>query len=183
MQPSQADPSSRVSQALEAVRALFFPIDGVLNGSRITVDGSGLELCSISVRDALGIQEAIRQGIRVAVYSPRSSEGYRPLLAELGVTDFSFASGDFFSAYEAFRDRYSLTDDECACIGDDIGDIPVLEKVGLPVTAINGADYLRNSVGYISAYEGGNGCVREIVEMILSEQGKWPYCETASVGE
>ncbi|MDT9547002.1 MAG: 3-deoxy-D-manno-octulosonate 8-phosphate phosphatase [Chlorobium sp.] len=180
MQPSQADPSSRISLALESVRALFFPIDGVLNGSRITVDGSGLELCSISVRDALGIQEAIRQGIRVAVHSPRSSEGYRPLLAELGVTDFYFATGDFFSAYESFRDQYALTDDDCACIGDDIGDIPVLEKVGFPVTAINGADYLRNRVGYISAYEGGNGCVREIVEMILSGQGKWPYCEAAS---
>jgi len=44
MQPSQADPSSRVSLALKAVRALFFPIDGVLNGSRITVEGNGLEI-------------------------------------------------------------------------------------------------------------------------------------------
>ncbi|HCD35799.1 MAG TPA: 3-deoxy-D-manno-octulosonate 8-phosphate phosphatase [Chlorobium sp.] len=180
MQPSQADPSSRVSLALKAVRALFFPIDGVLNGSRITVEGNGLELCSISIRDALGIKEAVGQGIRVAVYSPRSSEGYRTLLGELGVRDFYFSSDDFFSAYESFRDRYALSDEACACIGDDIGDIPVLEKVGFPVTAINGADYLRNRVGYISAYEGGDGCIREIVEMILSEQGKWPFCEASS---
>ncbi len=53
----------------------------------------------------------------------------------------------------------------------------MLSKVGLPATAIDGADYLRNRVGYIAGYEGGKGCVREVVEMILTHQNKWPYIE------
>ncbi len=183
MEPSQADPSSRVEQALKAVRALLFPVDGVLNGGRITFDSRGGELSSLSVRDAVAIREAARQGLRIAIVSGRDAEVYRPLLEELGVEDLYLSSGDPLQAYEAFREAHELTDDECAYIGDDIGDIAVLEKVGFPATPIDGADYLRNRVGYISGYEGGKGCVREIVELILMQQGKWPYIDRPETEE
>ena len=178
MQPSQADPSSRIEDALKAVRALIFPVDGVLNGGRITFDSSGGELCSLSVRDAVAIKEAQKQGLHIAVVSDRDVEGYRPLLAELGVHDLYLSAGNLFDAYEAFRKLHDFSDEECAYIGDDIGDIAVLSRAGFPVTPIDGADYLRNRVGYIAGYEGGKGCVREIVEMILMHQGKWPYVES-----
>lgn len=183
MQPSQADPSSKIDQALHAIRALIFPVDGVLNGSRITFDSNGGEICSISVRDAVAIKEALKQGVHIAIVSEREAEGYRPLLEALGVHDLYLNGENLLYSYEAFCLRHNLTDDECAYIGDDIGDIAVLSKVGLPATAINGADYLRNRVGYISGYEGGKGCVREMVEMILSRQGKWPYIERAEEEE
>ena len=179
MQPSQADPSSKIDQALKAVKALVLPVDGVLNGSRITFDSTGGEMCSISVRDAVAIKEALKQGIHVAVVSERDAEGYRPLLEALGVHDLYLNGESPLYSYEAFRLRHNLSDEDCAYIGDDIGDIAVLEKVGLPATAIDGADYLRNRVGYISGYEGGKGCIREMVEMILIRQGKWPYIECA----
>jgi 3-deoxy-D-manno-octulosonate 8-phosphate phosphatase (KDO 8-P phosphatase) len=177
MQPSQADPTSRIDEALNAVRALVFPVDGVLNGSRITFDSNGGEICSISVRDAVAIKEALKQGVHVAVLSERDAEGYRPLLEALGVQDLYLNGENLLYSYEAFLQRHNLADEECAYIGDDIGDVAVLSKVGLPATAIDGADYLRHRVGYISGYEGGKGCVRELVEMILIRQGKWPYIE------
>ncbi len=182
MEPSMADPSSRVEQALKMVRGLLFPVDGVLNGGRITRDSSGQELCSIAVRDAVAIREALKRGLHIGVVSDRDAESYRPLLEVLGVTDLYLGSKDLVSAYEDFRDAHGLSDEECAYIGDDVGDIAVLEKAGFPATPINGTDYLRNRVGYISGYEGGNGCVREIVEMILSRQGKWPYVEAVQEG-
>ncbi len=183
MQPSQADPSSKIDQALKDVRALVFPVDGVLNGSRITVDSNGGELCSISVRDAVAMKEALKQGIRIAVVSERNAEGYRPLLEALGIHDLYLNGENPLFSYDAFRLRHNLSNEECAYIGDDIGDIAVLSKVGLPATAIDGANYLRNRVGYISGFEGGNGCIRELVEMILLRQGKWPYLESMDAGE
>ncbi|MEI8032455.1 MAG: HAD family hydrolase [Chlorobiaceae bacterium] len=177
MEPSQADPSSRVEQALKAVRALVFPVDGVLNGGRITRDSRGGELCSLSVRDAVAIREAVRQGLHIAVVSGRDASPYRPLLEELGVRDLYLSAGEPLQGYLAFLQAHELTDDDCAYIGDDIGDIAVLEKAGFPVTPIDGADYLRNRVGYISGYEGGKGCVREVIELILMQQGKWPYLD------
>jgi len=183
MQPSQADPSSRVDQALKAVRALLFPVDGVLNGSKITFDSNGGELCSICVRDAVAIKEALKQGIRIAVVSERDAEGYRPLLEALGVHDLYLNGENPLFSYDAFRLRHNLSDEECAYIGDDIGDLGVLAKVGLPASAIDSADYLRNRVAYISGYEGGKGCIREMVETILGRQGKWLYFERAEEEE
>ena len=177
IEPSQADPSTRIEQALKAVKALLFPVDGVLNGGRITMDGNGNELCSLSVRDAVAIREAVKQGVHIAVLSARSAEGYRPLLEELGVEGLYLSGGDLLADYEDFRQLHALSDEECAYIGDDVGDLEVLAKAGLPVTPIDGADYLRNRVGYIAGYEGGKGCIREVVEMILTNQSKWPYLE------
>ena len=177
MQPSQADPSTKIEHALKIIRAVIFPVDGVLNGGRITFDRHGDELCSISVRDVVAIREAQKQGLYVAVISERDVEGYRLLLKNLGMNEFYFNLNNLLLAYETFRDSHNLIDEECAYIGDDIGDLAVLEKVGFPVTPIDGADYLRNRVGYISGYEGGKGCLREIIELILTQQGKWLYSE------
>ena len=182
MEPSIADPTSRIEQALKMVRALVFPVDGVLNGGRITRDSSGKELCSMSVRDAVALREALKNGLYVAVLSDRESEGYRPMLEEIGVTDLYFGKPDLLAAYEEFRQFRSLGDEECAYIGDDVHDIAVLQKAGFPATPIDGADYLRNRVGYISGFEGGKGCIREIVEMLLTRQGKWPYAEEVQEG-
>jgi 3-deoxy-D-manno-octulosonate 8-phosphate phosphatase (KDO 8-P phosphatase) len=172
-----ADPTSRVEQALKTVRALIFPVDGVLNGGRITFDSSGNELCSISVRDAVGLREALKRGLMVAVVSHRNAESYRPMLESFGITDLYLDRPGTLEAYDEFRQAHGLSDEECAYIGDDVGDISVLEKAGFPATPIDGADYLRNRVGYISGFEGGKGCIREVVEMLLVRQGRWPYAE------
>lgn len=177
MEPSLADPSSKIQQALQAVRAVIFPIDGVLNGPRISFDGTGGEIVSISNRDASAIRTALSQGLQIAVVSERDAAGFRPVLESLGVSRIYLGSPGLLVAYETFLIDSGLDDEACAYIGDDIADVPLLERAGFPVTPIDGADYLRNRVGYISAYEGGKGCIREVVEMVLQQQGKWAYLD------
>ncbi len=177
MQPFQADPSSQVSAALDGIRAIVFPVDGVLNNGTITLDFEGRELPSLYARDAVAIREALRAGLKVAVISGRNAEGYRPLLDAAGPIDLFLDGGDRLEAYETFKSRHGLSDEACACIADDIEELEILKLSGLPVTTINGVEYLRNRVAYVSVYEGGRGCVREIVEMILEHQGRWAYAE------
>jgi 3-deoxy-D-manno-octulosonate 8-phosphate phosphatase (KDO 8-P phosphatase) len=177
MQPHQADPSSQVGAALDSIKALVFPVDGVLTNGMITIDRDGRELSSLYVRDVVAIREALRNGLHVAVISGRDAAVYRPLFEAAGPVDLFLEGGDRLTAYESFKSRHGLQDEECACIADDIDDLGILRKVGLPVTTINGVEYLRNRVAYISVYEGGRGCIREVVEMILEHQGKWAYGE------
>jgi 3-deoxy-D-manno-octulosonate 8-phosphate phosphatase (KDO 8-P phosphatase) len=177
MQPYKADPSAQVMSALNGIKALIFPVDGVLNNGTLSIDGEGREICSVSVRDVVAIREALLKGLHVAVISGRQAEGYRPLLEKAGLTDLYLDEGSKLDAFEAFKKIHDLQDEDCACIADDIIDIDILRKAGFPVTPINGAEYLRNRVAYISVYEGGKGCIREIVEMILEHQGKWEYGE------
>ncbi|NTW52222.1 MAG: 3-deoxy-D-manno-octulosonate 8-phosphate phosphatase [Chlorobiaceae bacterium] len=177
MQPLQADPSSQVGAALDGIKAVVFSVDGVLNNGTITLDSEGREIASLYARDLVAIREALRNGLHVAVISGRDAAVYRPLLETAGPVDLYLESGDRLEAYDSFKSLHGLQDEDCACIADDIDDLEILKKAGLPVTTINGVEYLRNRVAYISVYEGGRGCIREVVEMILEHQGRWAYGE------
>lgn len=177
MQPYQADPSSQISTALDGIKALVLSLDGVLNTGTITLDGNGREMAGIHARDMIAIREALKIGMSVAVIAGRHAEAYRALLEPVGPIDLFLEPEDRLTSYETFKSRHGLTDEDCACIADDVDDLGILKLAGFPVTPINGADYLRNRVAYISVYEGGRGCVREIVEMILDHQGRWAFSE------
>jgi 3-deoxy-D-manno-octulosonate 8-phosphate phosphatase (KDO 8-P phosphatase) len=177
MQPYQADPSSQISAALDGIKALVISLDGVLSNGMVTLDGLGREMPGVYRRDVVAIREALRLGMHVAVIAGRDASAYRSLLEPAGAVDLFLDGEGRLDAYDSFKSRHGLTDEECAAIADDIDDLDILRNVGFPVTPINAADYLRNRVAYISVYEGGKGCVREIVEMILEHQGRWQYSD------
>ncbi len=177
VQLSSGDASERLQNALRQVKALVFPVEGILTGNQIAVNDRGEETCSCNVRDALAVAEARQRGLHIAALSERSSDAQRHLLSRIGVEHTYLGCDSKTEAYETFKAACGLTDDDCAYIADDVIDIPILEKAALSITPIDGVEYLRNRVSYISAYEGGKGCVREIVELILQEQGKWEYGE------
>jgi len=177
IQLSAGDHSERLTTAISRVKALMFSVDGVLTGGQITFDGSGEEICSCYGRDALAIRAAQESGLQIAAFSARQSNALRSLLEEIGIRNAFLGCSNTMEAYEAFTSSCGLEDDECAYIADDVGDIPILEKVALSVTPIDGIEYLRNRVSYISGFEGGKGCVREMIELILQQQGKWTFSD------
>ncbi len=107
--------------------------------------------------------------------SERQSRAALRRLIELGVTDIYLGIRNKFETYQELKTLYNVEDKHCLYIGDDISDVPVLEKVGFPCAPINSIEYLRNRVAYLSPYEGGKGCVRDVLETVLIEQGKWKY--------
>lgn len=167
------DRSIRLRDILKDVKALLFDADGVLADVRVSTDAAG-EVKTFFERDRFGIQEALLQGLRVGVISGSTSPVIERRLLDLGITD-GLLVGNKLDLYEQFKQRYNLTDADCAYMGDDIDDLPVLEKVGFSCTPLDGHEYLRRAVTYISGYTSGNGCVRELIEMTLAEQGKWNY--------
>ncbi len=177
IQLTSGDASERLQNALRQVKALIFPVEGVVTGGRTTFNDRGEEICSCNVRDALAIGEARQRGLHIAAISERSSDAQKYLLEHMGIEHVYLGCESKIEAYEAFKSGCGLADEECAYIADDVIDIPILEKAALSITPIDGIEYLRNRVSYISAYEGGKGCIREMVELILQEQGKWKYSE------
>lgn len=177
IQLSSGDASERLQSALRQVKALVFSVEGILTGNQITFNDRGEESSSCNVRDALAIAEARRRGLHIAALSERSSDAEKHLLEHIGVEHVYLGCNRRIDAYEEFKAACGLVDEECAYIADDVVDIPILEKAALSITPIDGIEYLRNRVSYISAYEGGKGCIREMVELILQEQGKWEYSE------
>ena len=181
VQLSSGDASELLQSTLRKVKALIFPVEGVLTGNQITVNDRGEESCSCHARDVLAVAEARQRGLHIVAISERSSDAQRHLLERIGIEHAYLGCDRKIDAYEEFKTICGLGDDACAYIADDVIDIPILEKAALSVTPIDGVEYLRNRVSYISAYEGGKGCVREMVELILQEQRKWEYSENTAM--
>ena len=148
-------------------------VDGVLTDGQI-VTGSQGELCKhFDVKDGLGIKMLLAAGIDVVVITGRRSAIVGARLRELGVRDVfqgqSYKKGAFLDLIQARH----LDASECACMGDDIPDLPVLQLVGLSCAPADAVDTVLKSVDFVSSRAGGRGAVREMAEKILMSQGVW----------
>ncbi len=172
---SSVDAQKPYREAIKEIRVIILNVDGVLTDGYIQYTESGDEIKTFYARDGFAIREAMKQGLKVCVISDRQSRAAMRRLIELGVTDIYLGIRNKFETYQELKILYNVEDKHCLYIGDDISDVPVLEKVGFSCAPINSIEYLRNRVAYLSPYEGGKGCVRDVLETVLIEQGKWKY--------
>ncbi len=166
----RADVRSRAEQ----IRCVFLDIDGVLTDGKLYIGPNGEETKTNYVRDGYGIKLAMRQGLEIAVISGRPSESMRQRLQWLGVRHIALDTEDKEPAYLRVRDLLGLTDAQCAHIGDDVPDVPLLRRVGLAMTVADAHSSALSAAHWTSRYIGGHGAVREAIDLILSAQGRLP---------
>ncbi len=159
--------------SLRRVRLLILDVDGVLTDGRIYMGPSGEEWKSFHVHDGLALAQAVAVRFPVALISSRSSAAVARRCAELGVAEVHQGAADKLSIYEAIRERHGCRDGEVACMGDDLGDLPVLRRVGLAVAPADAVVEVRQAVHWVSRGRGGRGAVREVLEAILRAHEAW----------
>ncbi len=155
------------------VKILILDVDGVLTDGSIILDNYGNEIKCFYVRDGHGIKMLLKQGIPVAFITGRYSEVVKKRAKELGIKDVFQKCYDKTKAYEKLIKKYSVSDQEIAYIGDDIVDIPILRKCGLPITVADADDYVKSVAMIITKNKGGRGAVREICDLILKAKNLW----------
>jgi 3-deoxy-D-manno-octulosonate 8-phosphate phosphatase (KDO 8-P phosphatase) len=154
-------------------RLLMMDVDGVLTDGRIIQDGHGHELKVFDVKDGHGIVMAHRAKLRTALISGRESETIRRRAEELGIELVFQKIWNKLEVYEKILVDTELTHDEVAYIGDDLIDIPLLRRVGLAVAVADAVDEVKAAAHLITQRPGGQGAVREVIELILKAQGHW----------
>jgi 3-deoxy-D-manno-octulosonate 8-phosphate phosphatase (KDO 8-P phosphatase) len=154
-------------------RLLIMDVDGVLTDGRIIQDGHGHELKVFDVKDGHGIVMAHRVKLRTALISGRESETIRRRAEELGIELVFQKIWNKLEVYEKILVDTELTHDEVAYIGDDLIDIPLLRRVGLAVAVADAVDEVKAAAHLITQRPGGQGAVREVIELILRAQGHW----------
>lgn len=170
-----APPQNRELLARAArVRCLFLDIDGVLTDCRLWLAPDGTELKAVHVRDGLGIKLLLRAGIEVAVISGRPSEAMRLRLEGLGVRHIHLSTEDKLPCFEDIIARIDVPADACAAMGDDLPDLPLMQRAGLALTVADAHPRVAESAHWISRHPGGFGAVREAADLILAAQGKAP---------
>jgi 3-deoxy-D-manno-octulosonate 8-phosphate phosphatase (KDO 8-P phosphatase) len=166
---------SSIQQRASRIKLLLMDCDGVLTDGSITLLEDGDEQKSFNVRDGHGIVLFHRAGLKTGIISGRSSSFVQKRARELGMPQ-EFVWQGAHNKIETFEDvlaRAHLEASEVAFIGDDVTDIPIMQRVGLAVAVADAVDETKQVAHYITLRKGGHGAVREATDLILKAQGKW----------
>jgi 3-deoxy-D-manno-octulosonate 8-phosphate phosphatase (KDO 8-P phosphatase) len=163
-----------IKEKLEGIKLLILDVDGVMTDGRIIMDNEGKEIKNFDVRDGHGIKILQRYGIKVAILTGRKSKVVEYRAKDLEINDVYQGSFNKKEVFGRILEKHKLSASAVAFLGDDIVDIPVLKSVGFSAAVADAIDVVKKTVDYITGHKGGQGAVREICEMILQAQGKWP---------
>jgi 3-deoxy-D-manno-octulosonate 8-phosphate phosphatase (KDO 8-P phosphatase) len=148
-------------------------VDGVLTDGKLHFTGNGDEFKSFDVQDGHGIAMAQRAGLRIGFVSGRPSQATTRRAADLGVAIVLQAATNKMELVEQVKTRHGYRDEELGFIGDELVDLPVLRRVGLAVAVRNAMPEVKRAAHYVTRRAGGDGAVREVIEMILKAQKSW----------
>ena len=170
--------TDRIPEVLaRRVRLVALDVDGVLtdNGVYIgrTQGGEAVEMKRVEILDGLGIHMLRWAGIPVALVSGRESEATRIRAEELGIESYQDSSARKLPALEKLMADHGVSWEEVAFVGDDLADLPVLARVGLPVAVANAVPEVKALARWETRRRGGDGAVREFAEALLKARGEW----------
>ena len=150
------------------IKLVAFDVDGVFTDGRFYLSNDGVESKAFSTQDGFGIRRLLDAGIAVAVISGRTSAAVQQRMNELGVRHVVQGCADKIAAFDAITAELDITDAECAYVGDDIPDLPLLKKAGTSVAVANAVAELHRECDFVTQARGGFGAVREVCDMILA---------------
>jgi 3-deoxy-D-manno-octulosonate 8-phosphate phosphatase (KDO 8-P phosphatase) len=154
------------------VRLLSCDVDGVLTDGRVYVDDDGRESKAFHALDGVGIHMLADAGIVVAWITGSSAPTVAHRARQLGVRHVMQDASDKLAAWQTLVSELRLTPAQCAHIGDDLPDVPVLSACGFAATVPHAPVSVRTLAHYVTSRDGGFGAVRELAELILTAQGR-----------
>ena len=160
-------------EILPKIKTFIFDVDGVLTDGKILITAEGELLRAMDTKDGYAIKCALMMGYKVVIISGGTNEAVRERFKTLGLYDIYLGAHHKLEPYQDLLDNYELNPEEILYMGDDVPDIPVMEKVGLGCCPQDAVSDVKAIAKYVSHKNGGEGCVREIIEQVLRVQGKW----------
>jgi 3-deoxy-D-manno-octulosonate 8-phosphate phosphatase (KDO 8-P phosphatase) len=160
-------------QAFKSVKAFVFDIDGVLASDTLLILEGGALTRNMNSKDGHALRMAVRKEYPVAVISGSDSEAVKIRLSKLGVKDIFLQVVDKKQKLQEYISQTGLDPTTVLYMGDDIPDYSSLKMVGMPCCPANAAIEIKQIVKYISPLDGGNGCVRDVIEKVLKLNGHW----------
>lgn len=158
---------------LKRVRAFIFDLDGVVSSHILFLDPSGVPLRSVNMKDAYAIQLAIRKKYPLAMISGSVSRAFKWRMKRLGVKDIYLEAMNKMIPFREFLNKHNLSEADVLYMGDDLPDLEVMKTVGFPTCPADAVTEVKQISRYISHFNGGEGCVRDVIEQVLRLHQKW----------
>ncbi|HNX80861.1 MAG TPA: HAD-IIIA family hydrolase [Candidatus Omnitrophota bacterium] len=155
------------------IKLFLFDVDGVLTDGRIIYDSGGRDMKFFDVHDGLGVHLLHKAGIPAILVTAKSSRAISPRARDMHVAEIFANIVPKSAVLEKIVKKFAVSLEEIAFVGDDLVDLPLMSRVGLPVAVLNACDEVKAKAAYVTAKRGGRGAVREVVELVLKSQGVW----------
>jgi len=154
--------------ALRRVRLLVLDVDGVLTDGRLFYGPKGEALKAFHVRDGYGIKQVAEAGVTVAIISGRKSAAVLSRAKELGIRHVTQGAGDKLAALRKLAKARGVALEDCACVGDDTPDAPILEAAGLGIAVADAHPDALAAANLVTTHAGGRGAVREVCDWLMA---------------
>ncbi len=164
-----------VLEHFSSITTFDFDVDGVMTDGTVLLLADGLQARSMSVKDGLALQMAMKNGYNVVVISGAYSEPVLKRLQYLGIPEIYLATKNKLQLLEKWKEDKGLDWNQILYMGDDLPDVPLLKTVGLSTSPADAVAEVKQVCQYISTYNGGKGCVRDVIEKVLKLAGRWQY--------
>ncbi|SVA37015.1 uncharacterized protein METZ01_LOCUS89869 [marine metagenome] len=161
---------------MKKIKLIISDVDGVLTDGTVLKGGGNMELKRFCVQDGTAVAMVKAAGFDLAFISGRYSEATEIRMKELKISDVYNGTLNKLVPYRELKIKYQLKDDEIAYIGDDLIDIPVMKKVGLPVAVQNAYPDVKEKAVFVTKTRGGEGAFREFIDWMLMELGTYKKC-------
>jgi 3-deoxy-D-manno-octulosonate 8-phosphate phosphatase (KDO 8-P phosphatase) len=167
-----------VLECAKKIKVILMDVDGVMTDGKLYYmpggpDGQMVETKGFNSQDGLGLHFCYHAGIHTGVISGRNSPATVERCKMLNMKYVYQGLLDKIASYEEVLADAGVTRDEVVFIGDDFTDVPLFHRAGLAVAVANARSEVKDAAHYVTQASGGDGAVREVIEMILKSQGKW----------
>ncbi len=163
-----------IRRRAQAIRLLLLDVDGVLTDGRLYFGPQGETHKVFHVRDGHGLKMAQGAGIEVAFLSGRRSDAAYHRARELGISRFFEGLRDKLAVMREMEADLKISATQVAVVADDLVDLPIMARAGLAVAVADAAPEVAAAAHWVTQSPGGRGAVREVCDLLLKAQGKWP---------
>jgi 3-deoxy-D-manno-octulosonate 8-phosphate phosphatase (KDO 8-P phosphatase) len=160
-------------EKLNKITTLIFDIDGVFTDNKVLVMENGEVVRNVHSKDGYAIQLAVKKGYRLVILSGGNNVAVKNLLAKTGIQHLFINQHDKLQCYKDFIYENNLKEEEILYMGDDLPDYEVMSRVGIAACPNDSAPEIKSISIYISPKNGGEGCVRDIIEQVMRAQSTW----------
>jgi 3-deoxy-D-manno-octulosonate 8-phosphate phosphatase (KDO 8-P phosphatase) len=160
-------------ERLPEIKTFLFDFDGVLTSGSVMLMPNGEIVRNMNSKDGYALNLALKKGYRIAIITGGNSEAVKRTLNDIGIKDVFLSQHNKMDCYKNYILEHNLLPEEILYMGDDLPDYEVMQSVGLPVCPKNAAHEIKDISIYISSLNGGEGCVRDVIEQVMRSQGTW----------
>jgi len=170
-----------VNIILENIKCFVFDVDGVLTDGMTLALESGEQARAFNIKDGYGIERALLAGFHVAIISGGNQIGVRKRLEFLKINHIHLGVKNKVDVLTQLCEKIEVKPEEMLYVGDDMPDYEVMQMVGISCCPADAVKDIKEISKYTCDNNGGHGCVREVIEMVMRRQGKWMRLENENI--